>query len=276
EIAYRFSYDFHRTLDEIRASHTYDESCQGTVPEAITAFLESENFEDAIRKAVSLGGYSATLAAITGGIAQAFYKFIPDNIVLKCISSLPREFRKLLERFVVKYGGQSSPMSLPLRDERILLTDDSEIIEFVQRRILNEAGYINVELGARNGNDILKTFSPGLYSLIVTDFKKPGINGIEMLREIRKIDPLVQFIICSASLSRDWFYRHKDNYWKEEHQLIRDIGVSDIVTKPFIYHDFLNSVNRAVMHHHFMKTAAWTGMDMSRLYISYYNLSRNS
>lgn len=276
EISERFAYDLNQKLTDIRERHTYDESCQGTVPEAITAFLESENFEDAVRKAVSLGGYSSTLGAITGAIAQAYYKFIPDTIVLKALSALPREFRKLLERFVVKYGGQSSTISLPLREERILLTDDSEIIELVQRRILNEAGYINVVLGSQNGKDVLKDFHPGTYSVIVTDFKKPGINGIEMLREIRQRDPIVQFIICSASLSRDWFYRHRDNYWKKEHELIREIGVSDILSKPFLYHDFLNSVNRAVMHHHFMKTVSWTGMDMSRLYISYYNLSKNS
>ncbi|NTW49531.1 MAG: response regulator [Chlorobiales bacterium] len=276
EISERFGYDLDSTPDEISTGQTHDESCQGMVPKAIKAFLASENFEDAIRKAVSLGGYSSTLAAITGAIAQAHYKFIPETIVVKVISILPKEFRKTLERFSVRYGGQSTPISLPLREERILLTDDSETIGLVQRRILNEAGYINVDLGGHNGNDVLKTFSPGKYAVIVTDFKKPGINGIEMLRKIRQQDPLIQFIICSASLSREWFYRHKDTHRKEEHDLIREIGVSDILSKPFLYHDFLNSVNRAVMHHYFIKTVRWTGMDMSRLYISYYNLSKNS
>ena len=62
-----------RTLDQIRPDYTFDESCQGTVPQAITAFLESESFEDALRAAVSLGGDSDTLAAITGSIAWPFY-----------------------------------------------------------------------------------------------------------------------------------------------------------------------------------------------------------
>lgn len=66
-------YNLDKTLDEIRPNYQFDESCQGTVPQAIEAFLESENFEDAIRNAVSLGGDSDTLAAITGGIAWAFY-----------------------------------------------------------------------------------------------------------------------------------------------------------------------------------------------------------
>lgn len=68
-----FSYDLSRSCDEIRPHYSFDESCQGTVPEAIIAFLESVDFESAIRLAVSLGGDSDTLACITGGIAEAFY-----------------------------------------------------------------------------------------------------------------------------------------------------------------------------------------------------------
>ena len=66
-------YDLTFTLDEIRPRYRFNESCQGTVPQAIEAFLESESFEDAIRNAISIGGDSDTLAAITGGIAEAFY-----------------------------------------------------------------------------------------------------------------------------------------------------------------------------------------------------------
>ncbi len=82
-IAENFGYDFSRTLDEIRPNYHHVESCQETVPEAITAFLESENFEDAIRNAVSLGGDADTLTCITGSIAEAFYK-IPQNLVDEC------------------------------------------------------------------------------------------------------------------------------------------------------------------------------------------------
>jgi len=69
----RYGYDLSRTLDDIRPEYQFNETCQGTVPEAIIAFLESEGFEDAIRNAVSLGGDSDTLAAIAGGIAEAEY-----------------------------------------------------------------------------------------------------------------------------------------------------------------------------------------------------------
>ena len=67
------------TLDGIRDSYSFNETCQDTVPQAIMAFLESENFEDAIRNAISIGGDSDTLAAITGGIAEAYYG-IPAEI----------------------------------------------------------------------------------------------------------------------------------------------------------------------------------------------------
>jgi ADP-ribosylglycohydrolase len=75
-----FEYDLDRTIDEIRSVYDYDVSCQGSVPEAIIAFLESTDFENAIRLAVSIGGDSDTIACITGGIAEAFYQEIPEHI----------------------------------------------------------------------------------------------------------------------------------------------------------------------------------------------------
>jgi len=99
EIHERFAYDLSRKLDEIRPTYNFDVSCQGTVPEAIIAFLESESFEDAIRNAVSLGGDSDTLACITGGIAQAFYKKIPHEIETAVRTRLPKEFTQILDKF---------------------------------------------------------------------------------------------------------------------------------------------------------------------------------
>ena len=99
EITRRFDYDLDRTLDEIRPDYTFDVSCQGSVPEAILAFLESESFEDAIRKAISLGGDSDTIACITGGIAEAFYGGVPDEIAAKGKSYLPEEFIQILKDF---------------------------------------------------------------------------------------------------------------------------------------------------------------------------------
>lgn len=94
-----FGYDLSRTLDEIRPTYRFNESCQETVPQAITAFLESTDFEDAIRNAISLGGDSDTLAAITGSIAEAAYG-IPESIKEKAMSYLDDSLRDVYERWV--------------------------------------------------------------------------------------------------------------------------------------------------------------------------------
>lgn len=93
-----FSYDLGRTYDEIRPFYRFNESCQGTVPEAMIAFLDSSDFENAIRLAVSLGGDSDTLACITGGIAEAFYG-IPEDIEKQVSDKLPGTFQKVIKEF---------------------------------------------------------------------------------------------------------------------------------------------------------------------------------
>ncbi len=94
-----FHYDLERTIDEIREIYVFDESCQGTVPEAIIAFLESKDFENAIRLAISIGGDSDTIACITGGIALAYYKELPSEIANKSWNLLPEEFKEMITRF---------------------------------------------------------------------------------------------------------------------------------------------------------------------------------
>ena len=103
-IEMRFAYDLKRTLDDIRPEYRFDVSCQGSVPESITAFLESKDFEDAVRKAVSLGGDSDTMACIAGGIAHAFYRKIPEYIVANVRERLPVEFLEIIDRFMEMYG----------------------------------------------------------------------------------------------------------------------------------------------------------------------------
>ena len=90
-----FGYDLSRSCDEIRPDYHHVESCQETVPQAITAFLESADFEDALRTAVSLGGDSDTLAAITGSIAETFYG-VPENLKAECRRRLTPELEALL------------------------------------------------------------------------------------------------------------------------------------------------------------------------------------
>lgn len=98
-ITENFGYNLNQSLEKIRPYYTFDATCLGSVPQAIIAFLESENFEDAIRKAVSLGGDSDTIACIAGGIAQAYYKSIPSLIVSKVKEILPPDLLEVVERF---------------------------------------------------------------------------------------------------------------------------------------------------------------------------------
>jgi ADP-ribosylglycohydrolase len=104
EIQSRFNYDLNRNLADIGRHYSFDVTCQGSVPESIIAFLESLDFEDAVRKAVALGGDSDTMACITGGIAQAFYKTIPTQIVSTVRSKLPPEFLSILDEFNEKFA----------------------------------------------------------------------------------------------------------------------------------------------------------------------------
>ncbi|HXE43553.1 MAG TPA: ADP-ribosylglycohydrolase family protein, partial [Candidatus Baltobacteraceae bacterium] len=104
EISERFGYDLNRTLEQIRPGYYFDVTCQGSVPESIIAFLESENYEDAVRKAVSLGGDADTMACIAGGIAQAFYKSIPLEFVEETRSRLPADLLSVMDEFNQRYG----------------------------------------------------------------------------------------------------------------------------------------------------------------------------
>ena len=99
----KFGYNLNRSIDEIRPDYLFDISCQGSVPEAIIAFLQSDDVESAIRLAISLGGDSDTQACIAGAIAHAFYREIPRDIEKEVRIRLPHEFVDILDEFLKKY-----------------------------------------------------------------------------------------------------------------------------------------------------------------------------
>lgn len=114
----KYGYNLDRTYEFLNLTYGWDSSCQGTVPEAIIAFLESADFEDAIRKAVSMGGDSDTLACITGGIAEAYYKEIPEEILNTVWGKLPKGFREIIKMVADRtaYGDVFSRMKLDVDD----------------------------------------------------------------------------------------------------------------------------------------------------------------
>lgn len=95
-----YGYNLSKALDEIRPTYRFNENCQGTVPEALIAFLESTGFEDAIRNAISLGGDSDTIAAITGSIAEAAYG-VPEDVKDKALGYLDIPLREVYERWTI-------------------------------------------------------------------------------------------------------------------------------------------------------------------------------
>jgi ADP-ribosylglycohydrolase len=103
ELARRFGYDLSRSIDEIRPSYSFDVTCQGSVPEALIAFLDANDFEEAIRLAVSLGGDADTQACIAGSVAEAFWG-IPRAIAETARGLLTPDLLDVLDRFQARFG----------------------------------------------------------------------------------------------------------------------------------------------------------------------------
>jgi ADP-ribosylglycohydrolase len=106
EIVTRFGYDLSRTIAEIKPNYSFNETCQRTVPEALTAFLEGRDFEETIRLAVSLGGDADTLACIAGGIAHAFAGELPADVSRQVRARLPKDLLEIIDDFCAKYPTQ--------------------------------------------------------------------------------------------------------------------------------------------------------------------------
>lgn len=104
EISSRFGYDLQRRLSDIRPWYCFDVSCQGTVPEALISFLESESWEDSVRNAVSLGGDSDTLACIAGAVAEAYYGLPPSSVLQKVKQILTPKLWDILLCFYQRFS----------------------------------------------------------------------------------------------------------------------------------------------------------------------------
>ena len=134
-IEQRFGYDLGTHTDELRKTYGWEDSCQGTVPPAIRAFLDSTDFESAVRIAVSLGGDSDTLACITGGIAEAYYGEIPREIFNVAMNRLPESFLYVIKVFEQGsfYGDRASVVGqrpdVPLFERRYTPENISSLAE---------------------------------------------------------------------------------------------------------------------------------------------------
>jgi len=106
QIESRFAYNLNCCVDDIREGYCFDVSCQGSVPESIIAFLDAKDYETAVKNAISLGGDADTMACIAGGIAQAYYKTMPDDIVRQVRQKLPDALLAVLDQFNQKFNCQ--------------------------------------------------------------------------------------------------------------------------------------------------------------------------
>ncbi len=104
-----FGYSLSGRLDDIRQGYRFDISCQGSVPQSIIAFLESDSYEDAIRNAISLGGDADTMAAIAGGIAEAYYGGVPEHIRVRALAQLDPSLRAVVDEFTTRFGDRLPP-----------------------------------------------------------------------------------------------------------------------------------------------------------------------
>ena len=102
-VAHMFGYDLTPRLDDVRPTYRFDESCQGTVPPALIAFFESTDYEDAVRKAISLGGDADTLACITGAVAEAHYGGVPPAIAARALGLLDDRLRGIVQQFCERF-----------------------------------------------------------------------------------------------------------------------------------------------------------------------------
>ena len=103
EIERTFGYDLSRAVDGVRKTYNFDISCQGSVPESLISFLDSESFEDAIRNAISLGGDADTMASIAGAVAEAFYGGVPEPLAQNVLGLCPPEFQTIVVQFCSRY-----------------------------------------------------------------------------------------------------------------------------------------------------------------------------
>jgi len=106
EISRRFGYDLERTIDEIRPGYAFEISCQRSVPESIIAFLDSTDFEDTIRNAISLGGDADTQACIAGAIAEAYYGGVPESMLAWVLPRLDSSQLEILRGFASRFMGE--------------------------------------------------------------------------------------------------------------------------------------------------------------------------
>ena len=177
-LAKEFGYDLYRTLDEIRPDYHMDETCQGSVPEAILAFLEGQGYVDVVRKAVSIGGDSDTIACIAGSIAEAYYG-MPEHVEKMAFQHIPPEFRAVVYRFREFYR-EHSGRPLPGWESAVYPDAEQTLKALTALELSISDFYIKSGQGNNDPNNVLdellKLMEHGASILVPVD-KAPKFRG---------------------------------------------------------------------------------------------------
>jgi ADP-ribosylglycohydrolase len=231
----RYGYDLSRKYVDIQPGYMFDVTCQGSVPEAIIAFLDSTDFEDTIRNVIALGGDADTQAAIAGSIAEAFYGGVPDAIWKRCESVLEPEMRSLIERFVSQYGIPALPENREMeirRDQDIpndMLIDflrgagpDSygryhdDILKFSDEELENVHNYIQWLFPLREPSEAVS--------------ESPFIENEETVQILRN-DEAVQESMVTALVRMHRFYEQNDFWLRQgDHNHLRITRILKSIT----------------------------------------------
>ena len=221
-----FHYDLSRTLDEIRPYYHHVESCQQTVPEAIIAFLEAESFEGAVRNAVSLGGDTDTLAAITGSIAEAYFG-IPAILKAECRNRVDPEMNRVLDAFDEVLGRSCS-----LLNEKM---QGNELIESAVENLYvmqNQESFVDVISALcfrmkKNGCGMVPfvTVGEGMFSDLDIYSLKEG-DTVTLDHEVR-----IRMDTVAAGDGEEWFYiftNEEEIHKQPVPNVIMEISFADI------------------------------------------------
>lgn len=201
-----FNYDLNFTLDEIRPTYQFDVSCQGSVPQSIVSFLESTDFESAIRLAISIGGDSDTIASISGGLAAVYYQEIPQEMIDFTLKKLPTEFRMVLENFDKKYK-----VNHKLYDIQSVLLGIS----------VGDALGVPVEFQSRNSlkeNLITEMIGYGTYN------QPPGTWSDDTSMSFCLVESMIAGLDLN-DLAKNFIKWYDDNFWTARGEVF-DIGIA--------------------------------------------------
>jgi ADP-ribosylglycohydrolase len=256
EIKARIETDYYKldfTIDEIRPTYEFNETCQETVPQAIKSFLESTNFEDAIRTAISLGGDSDTLAAITGAIAEAYYG-VPDPIKEKALGYLDDRLRAIYDewdnndknsRRILTMGNfQWVPFYEALADKLLTYNDRrDELFELIKKTASEQPlmKYLHFDREDWWGDHHIDPFSViGIFNRDTTD-----VNRTDLARVLANIfdidlDVPTQFTGIPVLNNRNSFFSGRDDVWDLFVLAIESMKIGNLET------DFISAFDKAL------------------------------